>query len=584
MGKIVKEITVALLILLCTGSVSAVPARRTKITVRQSDGTELVVSQRGDEHFHYYVTDDGLPLLRDANGDFCHAIIEDGKIVSSAILAHDISRRTEQERAFIASRGDISGSMSRICQAKVSSRNAARARRVQKARTNGKTAYEGNKRGLVILVNFKDVQFRIPSPKEHFLKKLNTHGYSEYNCHGSVSEYFSDQSNGKFNLTFDVAGPYTLSQNMVYYGGNDSNGNDKRPRKMVEEACRLAAKDDIDYAKYDWYGDGNVDLVFVVYAGYCESQCVSIPNPNTIWPHQWELKQKLTFNGKTVSTYACTGELAGEKGITPDGIGTFCHEFSHCLGLPDFYDTNGDAFGMNRWSLMDYGNYLGENECGGCPCNYTAYERWCCGWSEPKELTTAADINDMKSLDSGNAGYIIYNDAHRDEYYILDNRQREGWDSYLPGHGLMVTHVDYNENMWYYNTVNNDASHQRCTIIHADDTDGTKKILDLAGDPFPGETVKTELTDTSKPAATLFNDNANGTKFMGKSITDITESGTGLISFKFMGGIGDAINDVTINGSHPYDRIIPHNYRQMLPHGIRLKKHDGKTIKFIESK
>lgn len=581
MRKIVIRIAVAATLLLCAGSAFAVPAKRTKIAVRQSDGTELIVSQRGDEHFHYFVTDDGLPLIQTESGDFYHAIINKGSLAASDVMAHGDSQRTEQERAFIVKRGDISNDISNIRRTNVERRNAAMTSNSIKTRAGETIRYEGNKRGLVILVNFKDNAFTVPSPKEYYERMLNEKGYSENDCHDCVSQYFSDQSNGLFNLTFDVAGPYTLANNMEYYGSNDNSGSDKKPREMIKEACQLASAD-VDYSKYDWFDDGYVDMVFVVYAGYGESQGGA---PETIWPHQWELGMQLQkYNEKKINVYACSCELANNTGSTPDGIGTFCHEFSHCLGLPDLYDTqNNEAFGMNRWSLMDYGTYLGAHTRGECPCNYTTYERWLCGWATPTELTAATTVQGMASLDSGNMGYIIYNDAYADEYYILDNRQKEGWDSYLPGHGLMVMHVDYNENMWYYNTVNNDASHQRCTIIHADNTDGAK-MSDLAGDPFPGKTGNTELTDTSTPAATLFNDNANGTKFMGKSITDITESDKGLISFKFMGGIGDAINDATINGSHPYDRIIPHNYRQVLPRGIRLKKHDGKTIKFIEGK
>jgi len=580
MRNIVNAITIAFATLLYTGSTFAAPAKRTKIAVRQSDGTELVVSQRGDEHLHYYVTDDGLPLIQAGNGDFYHTIIKEGCFVASDIMAHDSSQRTEQERMFIMKRGDISNDISNIRQANVQRRNAAKTR-AGKTRAGKTVIYEGNKRGLVILVNFKDNAFTIPSPKEHYERMLNEKGYSENDCHDCVSQFFSDQSNGLFNLTFDVAGPYTLANNMDFYGGNDNSGNDKNPKEMIKEACKLASAD-VDYSKYDWFDDGYVDMVFVVYAGYSESQGGA---PETIWPHQWDLGMSVQkYNGKIINVYACSCELANNTGSIPDGIGTFCHEFSHCLGLPDLYDTlNGKAFGMNRWSLMDYGTYLGAHTRGECPCNYTTYERWLCGWATPTELSAATTVQSMASLDSGNTGYIIYNDAYADEYYILDNRQQQGWDTYLPGHGLLVTHIDYDEKKWYYNTVNTDAEHQRCTIIHADNS-AINSEKSLAGDTYPGTTGNTELTDTSTPAATLFNDNTNGAKFMGKSITDIIESYTGLISFKFIGGIGDAINDATISSSYSDGRINPDNYRQLLPHGMGLKKHDGKTIKFIESK
>lgn len=577
MRKIVIRIAVAATLLLCAGNAFAAPAKRTKIAVRQSDGTELVVSQRGDEHFHYFVTDDGLPLIQAENGDFYHAIIKGGSFVASDIMAHSNSQRTEQERTFIVKRGDISNDISNIRRANVERRNAARTNSGIRTRAGKTVRYEGNKRGLVILVNFKDNAFTIPSPKEHYERMLNEKGYSENDCHNCVSQYFSDQSNGLFNLTFDVAGPYTLAQNMEYYGGNDNSGSDKNPREMVKEACKLASAD-VDYSRYDWFDDGNVDMVFVVYAGYGESQGGA---PETIWPHQWELGMQLQkYNGKRINVYACSSELANNTGSTPDGIGTFCHEFSHCLGLPDLYDTqNNKAFGMNRWSLMDYGTYLGAHERGECPCNYTTYERWLCGWATPTELTAATTVQGMASLDSGNTGYIIYNDAYADEYYILDNRQKQGWDTYLPGHGLLVTHIDYDEKKWYYNNVNTNAEHQRCTIIHADNSAVNSRIS-LAGDTYPGIAGNTELTDTSTPAAHLFNDNSSGSKYMGKPITGIAESEDGLISFKFMEGTENAIDGVTVNGESPVE--IHADYRRLLPQGIRLKQYNGKTIKTID--
>ena len=219
----------------------------------------------------------------------------------------------------------------------------------------------------------------------------------------------------------------------------------------------------------------------------------------------------------------------GISGKTLDGIGTMCHEYSHCLGLPDFYDTNQKNFGMDEWSIMDYGCYNGD---GFSPAGYTAYERWFSGWLEPVELKEGANIIDMPCIEENPVAYVVYNDQNHNEYYLLENHQKVGWDKVASGHGLLVVHVDYDQNAWYNNTVNNTATRQRMTIIAADNklTDTT-----IAGDTYPNGGKYKALTDNTTPAATLYRANTDGVKKMHKPVEDITEA-SGLISFTFMGG------------------------------------------------
>ena len=187
---------------------------------------------------------------------------------------------------------------------------------------------------------------------------LNKPGYSDNGATGSARDYYYDNSNGVFEPIFDVYGPIKLSQNMAYYGANDSSGNDKNPEQAVKEACQ-AIDNIVDFSNYDLDGDGEVDLVYMVYAGKGEADGGS---SNTIWPHQWNLSSagvNLILDGKTVDRYACGSELNGSGSI--DGLGTICHEFGHAMGLPDFYDTDYDTNGQGRtlldYSLMDSGSY-----------------------------------------------------------------------------------------------------------------------------------------------------------------------------------------------------------------------------------
>ena len=502
----------------------AVPAKSVPFTVLQPDGTTITVQQVGDEWFHYFVNvETGERLLTDDN------------IVFRPMTEAEYSAR----------------------------RSFSNARRATSYGTEGTSLdLKGKRKSLVLLVSFSDLDY---TASQSFMNnQMNQKGFSENGHIGSVRDYFLDQSYGQFEVDFDVVGPYKMPQKMAYYGKNNSTGQDSYVGEMVAAACQQAYEEGVDFSQYDWNGDGEAEMVTVIYAGYGEAQS---NNTQNIWPHQWYLSAThdynfndgpgaLNFNGTKVDKYLVLNELNGSYGKQIDGIGTFCHEFSHSLDLPDIYDVNYINFGMNAWSVMDRGCY---NANGSIPMGYTAYERMFCGWLEPTVLSEGATIKDMPAIVDEPVAYKIVNDAVPTEYYLLYNVQQKSWDYEAPGHGMLIIHVDYDANIWYNNQVNVTGSRQRCTIFHADNN-SYETASGLAGDPFPGTMNVVEFSDNSVPASTLYNYNTDNKRLMHKPITAITENyprkGEGKISFKFMGGekvfveapvAGEAI-DVTPNG------------------------------------
>lgn len=544
-----RFLTLAAMFMLAA-SAFAVPAKRVKRQVQQPDGSVLTVMLRGDENFHYTSTEDGQPLVQRADGAYCYATLDsNGKLTASAQVAHDVESRGAAELSFLNYYTAESQKVRSLGMERAKQRNARRmarlanrgvvdasgkpVRRVMAGATGGEgIGVTGKRKGLVILVNFKDKKMQSKHTQAEWNDYFNKVGYNKYGNNGSVHDYFYAQSYGKLDLEFDVIGPVTVSKNMASYGANDAQGNDIDPAGMIKEACELAyAKEKMDMSQYDWDGDGAVDQVYVIYAGYGEA---AGGEPNTIWPHEWDIQSggySLVLGGQRIRTYACSSELNGGSGTYISGIGTACHEFSHCMGIPDFYDTaGGGCFGMDAWDLMDYGSYGGD---GYEPTGYNTYEKWVSGWIEPTILTAPCYIKNMKPLSDAPEACVVFNEANKNEYYIFENRQLKGTDVALPNHGMLVIHVDYDQKVWFDNEVNNTSNHQRFTVVPADNKLTSETVT---GDTYPGTTKSTELTDTSKPAATLFNANSDGRKFLGKPVTEITEK-DGLISFTFMGGV-----------------------------------------------
>ena len=496
----------ALVCAMTTATLWAVPARRTGQVVTQPDGSQITIYQHGDEHFHWMTNEEGEWLRLDEDG-FYH--------ITEALDKTEIQAK----------------------------RMASPKRVTYKA-----TPLNIAPRGLVILANFTDVVFETDKAEMDSMLTGNnyTRDYSytyrgkTYNVtsQGSARQYFEDASFGLYNPRLDVVGPVMVNKNMAYYGANDSYGSDKCPEMMVKEACELV-DDSVDFSLYDNNNDGYVDFVFVVYAGYGEADG---GGANTIWPHAWNLYtaagKKCQLDGKIIDLYACGNEL-DYYSKQHTGIGTFCHEFSHVLGLPDLYDTE-QTHGkktMGMWSILDYGPYNNE---GNTPPAYSAYERFMMGWLVPELIVDSANIV-LKELNSSQNALLISttdehnligNDPNPTTFYMLENRQQEGWDEYLPGHGLMLTKIQYSYNKWYQNTVNNTASKMGVDLIEADGKAPTSSQSGYDG----------KAKDLFPAGATAY------TKIENHAIEEITET-DGVIYFKYRGGVEDSIppvNDDTI--------------------------------------
>ncbi|MCI6838688.1 MAG: M6 family metalloprotease domain-containing protein [Prevotella sp.] len=503
-----RKILLSLFLLLTTLSASAISARRGAYRMlRLADGTEVRAQLCGDEHIHYYRADDGTCYTRRADGIYVVADMD-------ALRAKARSRRApltkRQERRV----------MSRVSGLKPSYGFLS-------------DGIYGKKKGLIILVQFQDLKFRSGHDKAFYDKVANQENLTEGDFVGSVHDYFQDQSNGQFDLTFDVVGPVTLSKGYAYYGQNGDNDDDAHAGAMVAEACQ-AVKSQVDWSSYDWDGDGEADQVFCIYAGYSEADDMG---DDYIWPHMYYLSagdygSSLSMNGTVVDTYACSNEISELDKMS--GIGAICHEFSHCLGFPDVYDTDtGNGYAMGYlWDLMDGGDRNGDSFC---PAGYSGIEKWIAGWAEPVVLDADTEVRGWKSAGNNGETYVIYNNATGNEFYALENRQRTKWDAELPGTGMLVTHVDYSERAWYSNEVNNVVSHQRWSIVAADNSYGMDSYSDIANDTYPYK-GNNRLTGTSKPANKVFNKNTDGTYLLGKNVTAITANADGTMSFDFKVG------------------------------------------------
>ncbi len=410
-------------------------------------------------------------------------------------------------------------------------------------------------RQAVILVSFSDTDFSMENPRETYDSMFNCPGFNKRQGPGCVAEYFRVQSGGLFNMKFDVYGPIKVNRKAQPYSKPTSSTHNYGREGFIEATNKVIDSLQVDFSPYDWDNNGSVNQVIYITAGLSGNQS-SEACYGYLWPNTSTFST-ITTNGKRISSYTASAELWANG--TSCGIGTILHEFTHSLGLPDIYPTIDEAgySVVDEWDLMDGGNFTNY---GWCPPNYTPTEKMLLGWLTPVELTEPQTIRNLKPVAKGGEVYRIKHSNN--EWLLLENRQQEGWDSGVPGKGLVIYHVDYNYSSWNSNSVNNDKTKRRFELIHADNMDYDKwydYLLSwekpknyansdrmnsnfLSTSPYPWTTDSTDvvndsLTNNSVPPAKMNNANSEGSTMLSKFISSIIQNADGTVTFDFMADV-----------------------------------------------
>lgn len=558
-----KHLTIFVCLMLCSLTTWAAKAVSIPVQVRQADGSVITVILRGDEHINWYTTLDGVLLVQGVDNNYYIGKVEkNGNLIATKQLAHEALTRSQAERNLIAKQ-DKDKFFAYVNKIAEESENAYD----NSPLTRGPiidSGYDGvpyfphtgSPKALVILAEFQDVPFTIQDTKRIFTNYLTNEGhfsdtrYGQNQNYKGVRGYFKDCSYGQFTPEFDVVGPVKLPKPQAIYG----KGRYDRMDLLLPDAC-AAVDDSVNFADYDANNDGMVDLVYVIYAGY--SANYNGNKETDIWPKSGIVNISNTYDGKSIHRYGVSNELAGDENKTKgkekiNGIGLFCHEFSHTLGLPDIYAIdkkakNQNDQGMEFWDLMDGGT---EVRGGRVPASYLAWEREVMGWIKIDELKNDSSIENLKSIDNGGKAYKIVNPNDSNEYIVLQSIQKgpwyQGWRDGTYGKGLLAYRISYPSNkVNVFDFPNNVKGKPRVIPIPADG-----KIL---------------AADSAKGSITTYTQQLNGDLYPYNDINKIDE-------FTMYDGtiLKWSISEITEkDGANEDDRYVSFKFKNNDPTGIQ---------------
>lgn len=500
-----------LLALCCSIQLYAVPAYKGRVKVNVVDGS-VYITLCGDENCKYGIADNGYTVLQNGDAWYYACIDSTGNVGCSDFLLRKEPDSQTNEFLQKTSRG-----LRPHLREEIQSEN-----RVISHSNMGYDPIEGERKVLVILMQFADLKFHFGA--SDFENLFNKENYNVDGAAGSVYDYYKEVSYGQLELKCDLIGPYTSAGTVASYGGNSGvGGNDRNPMGLFLEALEYAKKK-VNLADYDCNLDGYIDNVHIVFAGYGEE---SGAKSSTIWSHEMTFTP-IEVQGKLIDRYSCSPELRGNSGAGITRIGVVCHEIGHALGAMDYYDTNytvgGQFNGTGEWDVMAEGSW---NNDGISPPDFNPYVKaYDFGWVEVKELPGGTSTigpscakDEIYRIDTSVSG----------EYFLLENRRQKGFNSHVPGEGLLIYHINSDIEVKARNNTINAGFPQSCYPVCASSslsvpTNTSYGNINSRGCPYPGSSGNVEFSGTSTPASHCYDGSLSGVE-----ITDIHVSGEDIV-------------------------------------------------------
>ena len=497
-------------------SVSDCPASPYAIEITQPDGTKISITGKGSMKNSWTETLDGYSIVKNKDGVYEYAQKDNNRLIPSGFLVQEDKKNVDKQN-FLDKQAKhlrLTITAEELSSARITGTSASNDSEINLAFPT-----QGTHKVLVLLIDYPDLEgTHTVAEFENFMNQ------EDYDSTGSFRDYYLKVSDNKLDVNADVVGWYRADSAYLYYG--KKNGYD-RTKGLVREAVDAAEAAGIDFSIYDNDKDGSIDGIILVHAGQGAEEG---SQEDYIWSHRGALGSEYgtIYDGIVINDYMVNPERRvysnnGSGGMV--GIGVFCHEFGHGLNLPDLYDIDYSSAGIGSWGLMAGGTWLGDEKV---PGFMSAWSRVTLGWIIPEKISSGS-----YSLAASTTSTAVYkvNTAIPGEYFLLENRQKSGQDTFLKGSGLAIWHIDGNQRV----SDNSDNANEDHRLVDLEQADGLGHLYSEEGaaddgDLFPGSSENTSFTDASSPNSKTYNLAASGIE-----ITGISEE-SGIVNFNVSGG------------------------------------------------
>lgn len=480
MDKIKRHICLCFVCITClcfANNIFAVPANPNSVEIAQPDGTKIKIKLNGDEFYHWNETSDGYTILKDTETKFWTYAQknQDGSLLPSSYIVGKVSPTSAGLHKSLKDDVKLTAAKSKIQNFDTNLKKTYQKISTQTSGQNKTVSPTGTKKNLVILVEFSDLGFRDNKPfsssstdseiRAEYNKLFNNTSYTEDGAVGSVKDFFNEVSYGTLTMESVISPIIKLDSSYVEYG--ESPSATKNSRDMVKEALAKLEAAGYDFKAIWPSSDEPEGLTFIHAGGGAE---YGGNDSAYIWSHQWSLATPVTYDGISFSLFHTEPARRGwdssssSQGLTR--IGVICHESTHFFGMPDLYDYTYTSAGLGDFCLMAGGNWNGSDNSGNGPAHPSAWIKYQLGWIVPK--TPQSGTNTIGTSATSNTAYYKFTGESfsASEYFLIENRQRIGFDKYIPGttRGILIYHVDETQ------SDNNDRTHY---LVDLEEADGT---------------------------------------------------------------------------------------------------------------